>query len=147
MLYRFKINIQKNELNKLCENFKYSYIEQEHILTENGILKYDKGVLNMYKINFNDKNDLLLKNYIDNLDLYCSNNMWKKQYVCNYIPYIHKRIHIKRYNFSPRKNSPLTFCIEYIENEMVDHYFSTINADPNDILLKEDISLFLNYIK
>ena len=128
-------------------NFEYSYIEQEIILTENGILKYDKNVLNMYKINFNDKNDLLLKNYVDNIDLYCSNNMWKKQYVCNYIPYIHEIVLLKCYTFSPRKGSPLTFSIEYIDDKLVDHYFSTINDDPDDILLKEDISLFLNYIK
>ena len=74
MLYRLNINIRENEINRLCENFDYKYFDETIILTENGLLKYDKDNLTIYKINFNDKDDLLLKNYVDNIDVYqCEN--------------------------------------------------------------------------
>lgn len=147
MLYRLNINVRKNELNKLCDTFDYKCLDETMILTENGILKYDKDLLTMYKINFNDKDDLLLKKYIDNIDLYRSANMWKKQNNCSYIPYLHEILCIKRYIFSPRKDSTINYTIEFAGERVLDHYFSTVNDDPSDILLKEDISLFLNYIK
>jgi|TARA_B110000046_G_scaffold42882_1_gene47657 hypothetical protein len=147
MLYRLNINIRENEINRLCENFDYKYFDETIILTENGLLKYDKDNLTIYKINFNDKDDLLLKNYVDNIDVYQCENIWKKQNVCYHIPYLHEIVNIKRYIFSPRKGAPLNYSIECIDNKVVDHYFSTTIKDHTDILLKEDISLFLNYIK
>jgi len=103
-------------------------------------------MLTRYTVSFNDKDDLLLKGYLNEIDVYVTPDMWEKKDISHHIPYIHETIKRKRYTFSPRKGSPVKYIIEYTELGKFDHYY-TSSSSFDDVLLKEDIGLFLNYIK
>jgi hypothetical protein len=146
MLYYPDITLKDCDLRKYCDNFNYTHTDELLLLTENGLYKYNDDMLTRYTVSFNDKDDLLLKGYLNEIDVYVTPDMWEKKDISHHIPYIHETIKRKRYTFSPRKGSPVKYIIEYTELDKFDHYF-TSSSSFDDVLLKEDIGLFLNYIK
>tara|TARA_B110000046_G_scaffold185797_2_gene229419 strand:+ start:562 stop:1002 length:441 start_codon:yes stop_codon:yes gene_type:complete len=146
MLYYPDIILKDGDLRKCCDNFNYTHTDELLLLTENGLYKYNDNMLTRYTVSFNDKDDLLLKDYLNDIDVYVTKDMWEKKDINHHIPYIHETIKIKRYIFSPRKGAPVKYIIEYTELGKFNHYF-TSSSNFDDVFLKEDISLFLNYIK
>lgn len=144
MLYYPDTIIQDYDLRKYCDNFDYTHTDEQMLLTEDGLYKYNDDKLTRYTVSFNNKDDLLLKNYFDDIDVYVTPDMWEQKDINYHIPYIHETIKQKRYTFSPRKGSPVKYIIEYTESCEFNHYF-TSSSKFDDVLLKEDIGLFLNY--
>ena len=89
---------------------------------------------------FNEK-DEILRNYIRGSDFFVSPNTWKKIEVRHQLPFIHQKMLVKSYIFSPSLKSKLHFIVEYYDSGKVDYYFTSPEESTNKSL-QEDIGSF-----
>lgn len=111
------------------------------LLTLHGVYKYKGEDLNIFKFNLHD-NDVMLRQYVNNIDFLVSSNTWKKIESRNHIPMIHRKTTIKILIFSPNPKSKFKFIVESSDTGKIDYYF-TSPEDPENKSLKDDISSFL----
>lgn len=134
------------KIYNIKEQLKSFYLtEQENsiMLTNNGFFQEIKNDIFIFKFNFKEK-DQILNNYINNKNFILTPEKWLKIEERLQLPFLHKKITIKKLIFSPRKGSPVKFLCEIKENEVYDYYFTIPENEELDPLIKEDICSFLN---
>ena len=136
-----ELNI-KNTIEVLTKTIKFEKKKEDILLTNNGLYKYIKNNLYCFKINTND-NETVINNYINNINIIKTDNLWKKIFISNQLPYEHFKMGITTYIFFPYDKKEFKFIIELYQNDKVDYYFETNEDDEKSFFLKENISSFL----
>lgn len=114
-------------------------------LTNHGFYKYVGDTLYKYKISIHEKEDIIQKKYIHNIDFIINHNQWIKQEEEYHIPIESTAINLERYIFLLSAGSNTKFVIEKHEDTISDYYFiSKENMDHHS--LKEDIGSFLSLL-
>jgi hypothetical protein len=117
-----------NEIKEKLSIMQFKEKTEPWLFTLRGIYKYYK--------------DDLLRNYIRGSDFFVSPNTWKKIEVRHQLPFIHQKMLVKSYIFSPSLKSKLHFIVEYYDSGKVDYYFTSPEESTNKSL-QEDIGSFL----
>lgn len=124
--------------------------EGELILTHNGLYKCDKNGIFIYKLNGQLEDDVVSNIIINDVVFIKTVDLWERKYEISNIPYSHKKIKYKYFNFSLSPKYEIKFVIEII-NDTNNYYFeTTINDDGDDnipFFIKKDICLFLEKLK
>ncbi len=142
---RYYLNTEldiKNTIEVLTKTIKFEKKKEDILLTNNGLYKYIKNNLYCFKINTND-NETVINNYINNINIIKTDNLWKKIFISNQLPYEHFKMGITTYIFFPYDKKEFKFIIELYQNDKVDYYFETNEDDEKSFFLKENISSFL----
>jgi len=149
-----EINIQKlvNNPNLNCRikyvTELYSEIDGNYILEKN----------NYYRIepSFNENYEIIKNYFINNgnskYDLLLNNNTNTLVPITSQLPikYIMNKVEI--YTFFTGKKSNLEITFRLLDNKIIDFYFEYIKKDfnldiLNDTFFKEEINMFLSYLK
>jgi len=120
--------------------------EETCILTLNGLFKYVKDDLVVFKYNLNNTKSLCLEDYVQGISVIVTPHKWRRIEVRYHLPYVHQKIVMKTYTFSLNQKSKLKFIIEKLENGSIDYYF-TSPEEHSSHSLKEDIGSFLALLK
>ena len=147
-------------LDKLWLNINFDNIDNILSSSEELIYLYSNdGIFiiqnnRIMKIEINDGEINEIKDYIDNINITIDTTIIKKSrdFVSN-IPFNHIKIDKKVNYYKLREKSPLTFIVEFIDNNVSDFYFilegyhaKYSNADLNNSSIKEDFIEFLDII-
>ena len=142
------LNIDLNKINSMLtqsDNVIYLYsFEGIYVIQNNNIME----------VEINDGEINKIDNYLDNINITIDTTIIKKlRDTVSQIPNNHIKI-IKKINYYRlREKSPLSFVIEFIDDEICDFYFilegyhaKYSNADLNNSSIKEDFKDFFNII-
>ena len=142
------LNINFNKIENLlssCEELIYLYsIDGIYIIQNNKLMKME-----IYDGQVNT-----IDNYIDNHNITIDTTILKKsREIVSCIPCNHININKKNNYYKLRDKSPLTFVVEFIDENVSDFYFilegyhaKYSNADLNNPSIKEDFIDFLSII-
>jgi len=143
MRYYIDIDLNvKNTIEILTKKMKFEKKKEHILLTNDGLYKYIKNDLYCFKIN-NNNNESIINNYISNINIIKTDNLWKKIFLSNQLPFEHFKMSITTYTFFPYDKKEFKFIIELYENDKIDYYFETNENDEKSFFLKESISSFL----
>ena len=143
MRYYIDIDLNvKNTIEILTKKMKFEKKKEDILLTNDGLYKYIKNDLYCFKIN-NNNNESVINNYISNINIIKTDNLWKKIFLSNQLPYEHFKMGITTYTFFPYDKKVFKFIIEIYENDKIDYYFETNEDDEKSFFFKESISSFL----
>lgn len=144
----------KSVINKLKD--AHTVIEEgELILSHNGLYKYEKGGIFLYKLKTTDIEEIILDNFINDIKFIKTNDLWERKEKIFNIPYFNKVVKYKIFNFSLSPKGETKFIVEII-NDTINYYFKTPNENSNDntqdyndisIFIKQDICLFFEKLK
>jgi len=142
------LNIDLNTINNMISQtdniiFLYS-LEGIYVIQNNKVME----------VEINDGEINKIDNYINDINITIDTTIINKlKHTVSQIPNNHIKI-IKKINYYRlRDKSPLTFVIEFIDNEICDFYFilegyhaKYSNADLNNSSIKEDFNEFFDII-
>jgi hypothetical protein len=109
------------------------------ILTIDG--KYKIIDNNYYKFKLQQKDTLVIDNYLSNSTAFCENSYFKKGEQVFNIPPAHQKITIKKYIYS--RDPSISLIIEMINENVTDIYFWT-KKDIEDPVIKQTIMSFVS---
>ena len=132
----------KTLIENLKKKIKYEKKMEKILLTDYGLFKYIKDDLYCFKLS-NLCETANLNNYIDNINLIKTNDLWKKTLLTNKIPYNNAELTQTTYTFLPYEKKDFKFIIEMYDNGKIDYFFETYEKDENNFFLKENIESFL----
>tara|TARA_E500000331_G_scaffold355045_1_gene409597 strand:+ start:120 stop:581 length:462 start_codon:yes stop_codon:yes gene_type:complete len=142
------LNINFNKIENIlssCEELIYLYsVDGIYIIQNNKLMKME-----IYDGEVNTIDD-----YIDNHNITIDTTILKKsREIVSCIPCNHIKINKKNNYYKLRDKSPLTFVVEFIDENVSDFYFilegyhaKYSNADLNNPSIKEDFIDFLSII-
>ena len=142
------LNIDLNKINTLLsssEDIVYLYSsEGVYVIQNNKIMK----------VNIHDGDINKIDNYIDNINITIDTSILKKsREIVSCLPCDHEKVDKKINYYKLRDKSPLTFIIEFINDNVYDFYFilegyhaKYSNADLNNPSIMEDFQEFFNII-
>lgn len=140
MRYYININNLSHTKHSIYEK-KKNETDENWILTNEGLYKYVKNNLFKYKL------DLTIEDTPEKYgDIMVRNMSWKKYSEEWNIPLSHDIVKIKKVKYKVHEKSSTAFIIEYMENEIHDYYFESVENIDN-YSLKEDINSFLSMLK
>ena len=111
------------------DNIKPQHVTIEEYLTLEGIFILKNNKVLKYSIQQTTP-DVILKNFINNIDCYISYDEYKYECIKYYIPNDHTKITVnrKRYNITDK----LTYLIDYTEHSTEKYFISEyLLSDPN----------------
>jgi len=128
--------------------------EGELVLAHDGLYKYEKGGLYVYKINRENTTNIILDNFIDNITFIKTDDLWERKREAFNIPYLNTIVNYKIFNFSLGPKGETKFIVEKI-NDSINYYFKTDESKLNEcdnganinFFIKQDICLFLKKLK
>lgn len=132
----------KTLTERLKDKIKYEKKIEKILLTDSGLFKYIKNDLYCFKLS-NLCETAILNNYIDNINIIKTNNLWKKTLITYQIPYDNIELTQTTYTFLPYEKKDFKFIIEMYDNGKIDYFFETYEKDENNFFLKENIETFL----
>jgi hypothetical protein len=142
IVMRYYININKlSQTKHSIYEKKKNETDENWILTNEGFYKYTKNNLFKYKLDLT--NEDTPEKYGD---IMVRNISWKKHSEEWNIPLSHDIVKIKKVEYKLYNKSSTSFIIEYMENEINDYYFESVENIDN-YSLKEDINSFLSMLK
>jgi len=136
-------NINLYNVKSKLSNCILKELNNKIMLTNNGMYKYYKNELYLYKFNFKEKTKIL-DNYFKNYNLILTPDKWIKIDKSYNLPITHEILDVTTLTFTLRKNAPVKFVCEYINNEINDYFFIIPENFEMDPHIKEDICSFLN---
>jgi hypothetical protein len=142
------LNINFNKINNILSSSE----ELIYLYSRDGIFIIQNN--RIMKIDINDGEINEIKNYIDDFNITIDTTIIKKSRdIVSNIPINHIKIDKKINYYKLRDKSPLTFIVEFVDNEVSDFYFilegyhaKYSNADLNNSSIKEDFVEFLDII-
>jgi hypothetical protein len=132
----------KTLTERLKNKIKYEKKTEKILLTDSGLFKYIKNDLFCFKVS-NLCETAILNNYIGNINIIKTNNLWKKTLITYQIPYNNIELTQTTYTFLPYEKKDFKFIIEMYDNGKIDYFFETYEKDENNFFLKENIETFL----
>ena len=132
----------KTLTERLKNKIKYEKKIEKILLTDSGLFKYIKNDLYCFKLS-NWCETANLNNYIDNINLIKTNDLWKKTLITYQIPYNNIEMTQTTYTVLPYEKKDFKFIIEMYDNGKIDYFFETYEKDENNFFLKENIETFL----
>lgn len=143
MRYYLDIDIDiKNFITNLIDkNVKYEIINENILLTNEGMYRYDNDKLICCKLD--NSEPIIIKNFINDYTLIKMNEPWKNSIPKFQIPYDNYKLHLTKYTFLPFDKKDFKFIIELYDSDKIDYYFDTYETDENSFFLKENIGSFL----
>jgi len=136
MLKYYMENLSINDIKNL--NYKNNISYEDLILTMNELIKIEKN--NYVRYILEEKNPTVIKNFINNDNIYIDNSYFKKCNIIYQIPYIHKKISVKYCKYKIDNKYKVYFIKEFVNNEIVDYYFS---SSENIDIIQNSIFTFL----
>uniref|UniRef100_A0A6C0BU57 Uncharacterized protein n=1 Tax=viral metagenome TaxID=1070528 RepID=A0A6C0BU57_9ZZZZ len=142
------LNTDLNKINTLLsssEDIVYLYSSEGiYVIQNNKIMK----------VNIHDGDINKIDNYIDNINITIDTSILKKsREFVSCLPCDHEKVDKKINYYKLRDKSPLTFIIEFINDNVSDFYFilegyhaKYSNADLNNPSIMEDFQEFFNII-
>ena len=139
---RYYINIDNlSQTKHFLYEKKKKEVDENWILTNEGLYKYVKNNLFKYKL------DLTIEDTPEKYgDIMVRNMHWKKYSEEWNIPLSHDIVKIKKVEYKLHEKSLTSFIIEYLENKIHDYYFES-RENIDNYSLKEDINSFLSMLK
>ena len=142
------LNINFDNINNILSSSE----ELIYLYSNDGIFIIQNNRIMKIEINDGEINEI--KDYIDNINITIDTTIIKKSRdVVSNIPFNHIKIDKKVNYYKLREKSPLTFIVEFIDNNVSDFYFilegyhaKYSNADLNNSSIKEDFVEFLDII-
>lgn len=142
------LNINFNKINNILSSSE----ELIYLYSSDGIFIIQNN--RIMKIDINDGEINEIKDYIDDFNITIDTTIIKKSRdIVSNIPINHIKIDKKINYYKLRDKSPLTFIVEFVDNEVSDFYFilegyhaKYSNADLNNSSIKEDFVEFLDII-
>ena len=142
------LNINFNKINNILSSSE----ELIYLYSRDGIFIIQNN--RIMKIDINDGEINEIKDYIDDFNITIDTTIIKKSRdIVSNIPINHIKIDKKINYYKLRDKSPLTFIVEFVDNEVSDFYFilecyhaKYSNADLNNSSIKEDFVEFLDII-
>ena len=116
-------------------------INENWILTADG--KYKIQDNNYFKFKLQEKNPVIINNYIDNLSVFCENSYFKKKQQIFNIPPSHININIQKYIYN--RDSSISLVVEKVNDIFTDIYFLS-NNDIQNPDIKNTIVSFLSIL-
>lgn len=142
------LNINFNKINNILSSSE----ELIYLYSSDGIFIIQNNRIMKIEINDGEINEI--KDYIDDFNIKIDTTIIKKSRdIVSNIPINHIKIDKKINYYKLRDKSPLTFIVEFVDNEVSDFYFilegyhaKYSNADLNNSSIKEDFVEFLDII-
>ena len=134
-------------IKTLPKKINFKNINEYNIKTANKKYIYSlEGIYCLYNDTFKKiivEDESYTTTTINNIELICDNTRISYK-VSNKLPFHYKEENVTIYTYAVRKNSPITFHIEMIEDKIKDMYFITHESTIEHFFLKQDIQFFLN---
>lgn len=122
--------------------------QEQHILTQEGLYKYNKNKLFKFKLFLKDDNihEDNTSHIINESKIQPSNFRWIKDDDMYNIPILHNILNIKIEIYKLNPKSSTTFFIETVDGNINDYYFES-KENIDNYFLQEDINSFLSLVK
>ena len=146
MRYYIQLKDTKYIKEKL-KSYLTQTIQEQQILTQEGLFKYIKNQLFKFKLTLKENIDENSASCIINKStILLSNFQWEKYDDMYNIPVIHNIINIKIDKYKLHPKSSTIFFIETVNGDINDYYFDS-RENIDNYFLQEDINSFLSLIK
>jgi len=150
MTYKYYIeeininNIPYKSISEMKENNFHSHINENILLSDDGLYKYYKTDLYKHIISSPEIN--CIDNYLNKFSLiYSKNNWYKIKNIIPNIPFNHSYLNIDKHIFKISPKSTTSLNIEYLDQSVHDIYFLSTETYDN-LSFQEDISYFSNLL-
>ena len=142
--YISELDIKKINITKLNKIFETKYENNLILLSKKGKYELNNGDVLFYIINDNDKEDTIVRNYLEKYTLFISKLNFKKVYMDN-IDNNCIEINIEKFIYKESDSINTRLIVEKVNNKINDVYIQS-NLEYDNYSLKEDISYLLSKI-
>ena len=142
--YISELDIKKINISKLNKIFQMKYESNLILLSKKGKYELNNGDVLFYIINDNDKEDTIVRNYLEKYTLFISKLNFKKVYMDN-IDNNCIEINIEKFIYKESDSINTRLIVEKVNNKINDVYIQS-NLEYDNYSLKEDISYLLSKI-
>ena len=142
--YISELEIKHINTKKLDNKLKRSVENNRILLSKKGKYELNNGDVLFYIINDNDKEDTIVRNYLEKYTLFISKLNFKKVYMDN-IDNNCIEINIEKFIYKESDSINTRLIVEKVNNKINDVYIQS-NLEYDNYSLKEDISYLLSKI-
>ena len=149
-MFKMKIylhDIKVNNYTTIITNKGDNIFGSKKIINENWILttdgKYKIQDNNYFKYKLQEKESIIINNYINHLSIFCENSYFKKQQQVFNIPPSHININIQKYIYN--RDPSISLVVEKVNDDFTDIYFQS-NNDIQNPDIKNTIVSFLSIL-
>ena len=142
--YISELDIKKINISKLNKIFQTNYESNLILLSKKGKYELNNGDVLFYIINDNDKEDKIVRNYLEKYTLFISKLNFKKVCMDN-IDNNCIEINIEKFIYKESDSINTRLIVEKFNNKINDVYIQS-NLEYDNYSLKEDISYLLSKI-